>query len=200
MVGSGVLPEAADRLSIRSITVGTILHRAHRADLDAIWFGPGRGNLPQYRFDAPDGCYQVCYLGLTERAAFVEGVVHRAVPRRIISEKTLAARAISEVHVVEKIRAARLYGKYLIPTGATNAVTHGEPYETVSQPWSKAIHEHPDHVDGILYSAKHDESQIALVLFDRAAHKVEAGARHPLSGTDLLTLRLLDSYKLALDV
>jgi hypothetical protein len=32
-------------------------------------------------------------------------------------------------------------GKYLVPTGATNAVTHGEPYQTVSQPWSKAIHQ-----------------------------------------------------------
>lgn len=200
MVGSGVLPDVSSRLSVRSIKVDTILYRAHRADLGAVWFGPAAGDPPRYRFDSPDGSYQVCYLGLTERTAFVEGVVHRAIPRRIISEKTLAARAISEVHVVEKIRAARLYGKYLLPTGATNAVTHGEPYETASQPWSKAIHEHPDHVDGILYSAKHDESQIALVLFDRAAHKIEAGAKHPLSGTDLRTLRLLDSYKLALEV
>lgn len=200
MVGSGVLPDVSVRLSIRSLTVDTILYRAHRADRDAIWFGPAAGDPPRYRFDSPDGSYQVCYLGLTERTAFVEGVVHRAIPRRIISEKTLAARAISEVHIVEKIRAARLHGKYLIPTGATNAVTHGEPYETVSQPWSKAIHEHPDHVDGILYSAKHDESQIALVLFDRAAHKIVAGAKHPLSGTDLRSLRLLDSYKLALEV
>jgi hypothetical protein len=198
MAGSGVRPDVSDRLSIRSFTVGTILCRTHRADLNAIWFGPDRGNPPRYRFDAPDRSYQVCYLGLTERAAFVEGVVHRAIPRRIISEKTLAARAISEIRVVEKIRAARLYGRFLIPTGATNAVTHGELYETVSQPWSKAIYEHPDTVDGILYSAKHDETQIALVLFDRAAHKIEAGAKHPLSGTDLRTLRLLEFYKLAL--
>lgn len=41
---------------------------------------------------------------------------------------------------------------------------------------------------------------MALVLFDRAAHKVKGGAKHPLSGTDFRTLRMLDRYRLGLTI
>ena len=194
-----VLPEIAERLSVESLAPGRILHRAHHTSLGAIWFGPEPGKKPKYRFDSHDGSYRVCYLGLTERAAFVEGVLHRAIPRRTISEKTLAERAISEIRAVEEIRAARLYGEHLIPTGATAQVAHGEPYETVSWPWSRAIFEHPAQVDGIVYSARHDDSQLALALFDRARHKIDAGSAHLLSATDLRTLGLLDQYRLGLE-
>lgn len=194
-----ILPEVAERLSVESFAPGSILHRAHSASLDAIWFGPEPGEKPKYRFDSHDGTYRVCYLGLTERAAFVEGVLHRAIPRRTISEKTLAARTLSEVRVIEEIRAARLYGEYLIPTGATAEVAHGEPYDTVSWPWSRAIFEHVDQVDGIVYSARHDDSQLALALFDRARHKIELGDVHPLSAGDARTLRLLEHYGLGLE-
>lgn len=192
-------PVVSAKLSVRKLAAGRALYRAHNASRGAIFFGPGAGSPPKYRFDAPDGSYGVCYLGLSEEAAFVEGVIHRAVPRRIISEKTLAARAISTVHVREEIRAARLYGKYLVGTGADAAVVHGNDFAGLSQPWSKAIHDHADAVDGIIYSARHDDSVFALALFDRAAHKVAAGPGHSLSGSDLRTLRLMDRYGLALE-
>jgi hypothetical protein len=115
-------PELPATLSIQTLHAGHILHRAHNATLGAVFFGPGAGNPPLYRFDSPDGLYGVCYLGVTEEAAFVEGVLHCAVPRRIISEKTLANRAISAVHLREDIRAVRLYGPYLVGNGATAAV------------------------------------------------------------------------------
>lgn len=189
----------AASLSIQTIGPGATLYRAHSRDVGAIWFGPAPGARPMYRYDSHDGSYRVCYLGMSERAAFVEGVLHRAVPRRLISEKTLSARAVAEVRVLEPIRAARLFGEHLIPTGATAEVAHGEPYATVSWPWSRAIFDHRDQVDGIIYSARHDDSQLALALFDRAGHKIEARASHPLSGTDVRTLRLLDLYKLGLE-
>lgn len=152
-----------------------------------------------YRFDSPDGRYGVCYLGLTEEAAFVEGVLHRGIPRRIISEKTLANRAISDIQVQEDIRAVRLHGRHLVGNGATAAVVHGDDYRGLSQPWSRAIHDHPTRPDGIVYTAKHDDSVMALALFERAAHKIAAGAGHPLSGRDLRTLRLLDRYGIGLE-
>jgi hypothetical protein len=126
-------------------------------------------------------------------------VLHKAVPRRIISGRKLSERAISDVLVVEKLRVARLHGKYLISTGANNIVTHGEPYEIVSHPWAKVLHDHGDQVDGILYSARHDDDELALALFDRAETKIQAGAMHPLSRTDLRTLRLVDYYRLAVE-
>ncbi|HET6764968.1 MAG TPA: RES family NAD+ phosphorylase [Longimicrobiaceae bacterium] len=177
-----------------------MLYRAHGVEYGAIFFGPAPGDAPRFRFDAPDGSYRVMYLGLTDEAAFIEGVIHSAVPRRIIAERTLAQRAISSVHVLHEVRVARLYGKYLVRNGADGGVVHGGDYSGVSRPWSKAIHAHADGVDGILYSARHDDSVQALALFDRAASKVAPGARHVLSGSDLLTLRLLDRYGLALEL
>lgn len=191
-----MLPEA---LSVRTLTPGGLLYRAHSTNFDAIFFGPGTDQAPKYRFDAPDGSYGVCYLGLSVEAAFVEGVIHRSIPRRVISEAALARRVISTVHIREKIRAARLHGKYLVGNGADAAVTHGSDYAGLSQPWSKAIHEHPDCVDGILYTARHDDSVFALALFERAGHKVAAGSLHVLSGRDLGTLRLLDRFGIGLE-
>ena len=194
------LPDVAERLSIRTLRAGGILYRAHSTDLGAIFFGPGEGKVPVFRFDAPDASYGVCYLGLTEEAALIEGVIHRSIPRRTISDRALARRAISAIHVREKIRAVRLYGKYLVGNGADAAVTHGNDYPGLSQPWSKAIHDHADQVDGIVYTARHDDSVLALALFERAGHKIEAGAMHVLSGRDLRTLQLLDRFGLGLDV
>jgi hypothetical protein len=192
-------PEIAEKLSSKALNAGSSLYRAHAIGFGAIFFGPGRGEPPKYRFDAPDGSYGVCYLGLSEEAAFIEGVIHRSIPRRLVSETTLANRAISIVHVRETIRAARLYGKYLVGNGADAAVTHGSDYTGLSQPWSKAIHDHPDCVDGIVYTARHDDSVFALALFERAAHKVEAGFRHVLSGHDLRTLKLLERFGIGLE-
>jgi hypothetical protein len=193
------LPDVSDRLSVRKLAAGTVLFRAHRHDLGPIWFGPAAKSKPKYRFDAPDGSFRVCYLGLSERAAFVEGVLHKAVPRRIISGRKLSERGISDVLVVEQLRVARLHGRYLIPTGADNTVTHGEPYEIVSHPWAKVLHDHKDQVDGILYTARHDEDELALALFHRAETKIKAGAMHRLSRTDLRTLQLVDYYQLAVE-
>ena len=192
-------PELPARLSVQTLRAGGTLYRAHNVGLDAIFFGPGADNPPLYRFDSPDGGYRVCYLGVDEEAAFVEGVLHRAIPRRIISAKTLRTRAITEIRIEEDIRAMRLYGQYLVGNGATAAVVHGDDYRDLSQPWSRAIHDHPMRPDGILYMAKHDDSAMALALFDRAARKIVAGARHPLSGYDLRTLRLLDRYGIGLE-
>lgn len=191
-------PEVSATLAVLTIEAGRELYRAHSVSREAIFFGPGAGEAPRSRFDAPDAGYGVCYLGLAEEAAFIEGVIHRAIPRRIISERTLASRAISVVHVREAIRAARLHGPHLVGAGATAAVAHGDDYR-LSQAWSRAIHDHPDHVDGIVYTARHDDSVYALALFERAAHKIAAGARHTLSGLDARTLRLLDRYELGLE-
>ncbi len=190
--------DIADRLSVRILRAGGTLHRAHGAGAGAIFFGPGEGKAPRYRFDSPDGSYGVCYLGLSEEAAFAEGVLHQPLPRRVFSEASLAARAIATVRIEENIRAVRLYGRFLIGNGADASVVHGDDYQGVSQPWSRAIHEHHGRVDGILYTARHDDSVQALALFERAAHKISAGASHPLSGSDLRTLRLLDRYGIGL--
>lgn len=40
---------------------GEILVRIHRTGQGAVFFGPGAGNPPRYRFDAPGGEYGTLY-------------------------------------------------------------------------------------------------------------------------------------------
>lgn len=72
------VPEIAVELPTHTVAAGEILHRAHAADRPVFFFGPEAGSPPTQRFHAPDGSFKVCFFGLDERAAFVEGVIHRA--------------------------------------------------------------------------------------------------------------------------
>jgi len=193
-----VPPELSGRLPIQRIAAGTVLYRAHTPPRSALFFGPNPGSPPTHRFHSPDGRFRTCFVGLSDKAAFAEGVLHGPVPTGIVSPATLAARAIAEMVVVESIRAVSMYGKFLMRLGATATVTHGDDY-ALSQAWAKAIHDHPGAVDGILYTSRHDETTHSLALFDRASHKLAEGGSHPLSPYDLRTLELLDHYGLGLE-
>lgn len=187
-----------DGLPVRRIASGTVLYRAHSQTRSPLYFGPEPGAPPTHRFHAPDGSYRTCFIGLSEEAAFAEGVLHGPIPTAIISSATLQARAIAELVVTDTIRALPLYGRHLMKLGATATVTHGDDYAT-SQAWGKEIHAHPQGLDGIVYTSRHDDTTFSLALFDRAAHKLAEGNSHPLSATDLRTLLLLDRYGLGLE-
>ena len=45
------------------------------------------------------------------------------------------------------------------------------PYP-IPQLWSMAVHRHPQKVDGILYMSRHLNDRMAVVVFDRARHKL----------------------------
>jgi hypothetical protein len=53
------------------------------------------------------------------------------------------------------------------------------------QALAKAIHDHPDHPDGIVYRSRFDDDAVAVVLFDRARPPVRL-----FPGTEPLSLRL----------
>jgi hypothetical protein len=70
-----------------------------------------------------------------------------------------------------------LTGAGLAQIGADGRLTAGD--RRVAQQWSHAIWRHPAAVDGLLYRVRHDQSEIAVALFDRAADVV---AVDPLGG------------------
>lgn len=190
-------PTLPAKLPMVRIASGTVLYRAHTPPWSPLYFGPDPAQPPTHRFHAPDGSYRACFIGRSEEAAFAEGVVHGPVPTQLISRKTLEARAIAMIHVLDRLVLVPLYGPYLMRLGATASVTHGADY-AVPQSWGKAIHDHAQAVDGILYTSRHDETTFSIALFERAAHKIEAGTSSPLAANDLRTLRLLARYGLGL--
>jgi hypothetical protein len=190
-------PVLPGKLPLQPIRRGTVIYRAHSPSYSALYFGPDDGRPPTHRFHSPDGGFQTCFAGLSEEAAFAEGVLHGPVPTQLISRQTLEQRAIAELHVVGPIRAVPLYGEFLMRLGATATVTHGDDY-SVSQAWAKALYEHPQRLDAILYTSRHDETTFSVALFDRARAKLTEGRSIPLSIDDERTLMLLSRYGLGL--
>lgn len=191
---AGPLPPAdfASRLlPTRLLTKGEPLVRIHRTDLSVIHFGRTGDN----RFDDPARQYGVCYLARSLEAAFAETFL-RHVGATLVSRQALAARSASIVVATDDLRVAMLHGPGLARMGATGAVTSGT-YD-VSQPWSSAIHDHPEQVDGIMYRSNHDNGEFCVALFDRCADRIAAQGSKALLDDQALLARLLDRYEMGL--
>jgi hypothetical protein len=154
-------------LALREIPRGTLLYRIHRTSRGVFHFGPRTDPEERGRWDAPDDGYGVCYLAEHPHTAFAETLL-RELDREEVSEKDeLAPRSLARVRVERSISLARMHGPGLRRIKATAAVVQG-PYE-ITQQWSWAIHAHPSHVDGIRYRARHDDEDLSVALFGRAA-------------------------------
>lgn len=159
-------------LPIVDIPAGTAIFRFYRLVNEPIYFDPGGGG----RLNAPDGSYGVLYCAADPRGAFAETFLRTPgrtqLPLGMISERGMARLAASAA-----LRLAWLHGPGLAKVGATAEVTHsGLPYHT-AQAWSGAIYSHGDLVDGIAYTARHDDSQVCYAIFDRARDTIAEASR-----------------------
>jgi hypothetical protein len=178
-------------LPIETVGSGTTLVRIHRAGLGAIHFGRSGDN----RFDDPEDRYGTCYTACTLEGAFAETCL-RAVGSTLVSLEHLATRAITLLTMASGLRLVRMHGSGLARLGATAAVTSGS-YDG-SQPWSRAIHEHPAAPDGIVYRSNHDNGELCVVLFERCRERLVAGPAEALTGDRARLAVLLDRYKVGL--
>ncbi len=168
-------------LPTRDIEVAK-LHRISRYSSGEPFFGSSGGN----RFD--DGSrvksrrYGTCYCGFNLQTAIAETVLHDEVPVRgvfAISLSDFSAR----YHVRFKggtLHLADLTGAALKTLGGDGAISTITPYK-LPQKWSRAVHRHPDLVDGIYYISRQLNDQPAVAIFDRARHKITAATYAPLS-------------------
>ncbi|HET6764639.1 MAG TPA: RES family NAD+ phosphorylase [Longimicrobiaceae bacterium] len=185
-------------LPVQDVAGGELLHRIHRLDLGPVFFGPGAGNPPMGRWDAPAGEFGVCYLALEPYVAFAETFLR--VPGIVsLGEDDLRRRGLAQVRVMRTLQLAEFHGAGLARVGATAAVCSGS--HDVSRAWSAAIHAHRRRVDGILYRARHDDDGFAVALFDRAAESIRIERSGSLLDEGIVetTGAILDRYGLALD-
>ena len=75
---------------------------------------------------------------------------------------------------------ADLTGPALKALGADARLTSCTPY-TIPQAWSRAIHAHPQAVDGILFMSRHINTQRSIAVFARARKTLKAGYPSPLN-------------------
>ncbi|QBR04191.1 RES family NAD+ phosphorylase [Paraburkholderia pallida] len=126
------------------------------------------------RFDTPDGSFGTCYFGLTLACAFAETVLH---DRTAVSGgfplvyADLEQRWVVRFKSADKLRLATFRGASLKKLGADGRVSTEVPYG-VPQAWSKALHDHPENIDGFTYQSRHLNTEPAVVLFDRCSSKL----------------------------
>jgi hypothetical protein len=189
-------PALPKRLPLRSLRAGSRLMRIHAPARRALWFGPGSGRQPIHRFDDPAGRFRVCYLGTTLAVCFAETFL-RNPPVRILALADLAGRLIATVEVRRDLRLVPIHGSSLARLGVTAELASGSDY-TGSQLWSRALWEHSDQPDGILYRSRHDDSALCVALYDRAKDGLAIVRQHSLAEDPLLLARLLRRYGLGL--
>ena len=193
MTPGAALPK---RLPLSRVRAGSRWLRIHARDRSALWFGPGSGHQPIHRFDDPAGRFRVCYLGTSVEVCFAETFL-RNPPVRILALDDLAARSIATVEVLRDLRLVTLHGSGLARLGVTAEIVSGSGY-AASQLWSRALWEHGDQPDGILYRPRHDDSALAVAVYDRAKNGLAAVGDRSLSEDCQQLARLLTRYGLGL--
>ena len=189
-------PALPKRLPSIQVKAGTRWMRIHAPGRNALWFGPGSGRQPIHRFDDPEGRFRVCYFGTTLEVCFAETFL-RNPPVRILALDDLAGRSIATVEVRRELRLVPIHGPSLARLGVTAELASGSDY-AASRLWSRALWEHSDKPDGILYRPRHDDSALSVALYDRAKDGLAIVGDRSLSEDAQHLARLLKRYDLGL--
>jgi hypothetical protein len=184
------------RLALSRAKAGARWMRIHAQGKSALWFGPGAGSQPLNRFDDPNGRFRVCYLGTTVEVCFAETFL-RNPPVRILALDDLAGRSIATLELRRDLRLVPLHGRNLARLGVTAELASGSDY-LASQLWSRAIWEHQDRPDGILYRSRHDDSALCVALYHRAKAGLAFVREQALTEDAQQLARLLRRYDLGL--
>lgn len=140
------------------------------------FFGASGSN----RFDAP-GCltgapeFRSCYLGFTLEVAIAETLLHDEIP--VNGAFRFSVDALNKRYV-HRFSGSAL--RMLDLTGATlkrlsgHADLAGTASYEITRQWSLAVFCNPQNFDGFMYMSRHLNTERAVILFDRAAHKLHA--------------------------
>lgn len=141
---------------------------------------PHFGTSGANRFDAP-GClagapeFGSCYLGFSLEVAVAESLLHDEWP---VDGEFHISRETLELRYVHRFLGSML--SLLDLTGATlkrlsgHADLAGTAAYSVTQQWSLAVFKNPVDFDGFIYMSRHLNTERAVILFDRAASKIQS--------------------------
>jgi len=176
------------------VTVGGKLYRVHRRQHNPLFFGKTGDN----RFDDALQKYGVLYASMTEEGAFIE-TFGEPLEVGFVTEAQLGARKLSQIEIVKPLKLVDLDGRELRRMGADARLFSGQ--HDVAQLWSRAAYDHPAAPDGLRYPARHDPSQQAVALFERARPRLRARVAAEALGAKsnaARLARLLERYGLGL--
>lgn len=149
---------------------------------DPLGFGktPSRFSDPRRRVAA--NRFGVLYLGATLKVCFLEAILrdnrNGVVGDFPIDENDLRSRQVATIVGVRPLQVVDLRGDGPVRMGIPSDVVSASS-QTLARAWSLALHDHPAHVDGILYPSRLNE-QHNVAIFDRAISALTCSARVPL--------------------
>lgn len=172
MIATGTAPMPPADLPSRSLplevfSAGRLLHRIHTAGFGPIYFD----KTTKGRFNAPDCSYGVLYVACNAWGAVAESLL-RNVGETSVSESFVTSKAYARLRLTRDLRAVQLRGPGQHTLGVTSAVSSVFPYD-VPQAWSKALYDHLDQPDAIVYRSRHNDDELCLAIFDRAMDALE---------------------------
>jgi hypothetical protein len=149
---------------IVTYAAGSLWFRCHKRVDGPVFFGPGAGIAPKYRFDAPAGEYQVLYAGLNYEAAFIETFL-RNPKGRTLDWADLDVRNMAVLTNDAPPQLIKAHGEGLSLLGTTAALSTGGYRE--ARRYSLELWEHPDRPDGLIYSSRHNPDHLCAAIFNR---------------------------------
>lgn len=185
------------RLPITTVPAGQGLHRIHRSHLEPVFYGPGAGVDPIYRFDSASGRFGVLYIGHAFAGAFAETIL-RNPQRLMVSEREIISRSVTELLSRKDLRMVTMHGSGLQALGTDNSISTG-PYEPCGA-WADALWDHPEEPDGIAYLSRHDPGEVCYAVFERGTIAFDVSVTHPLAKKQSEVAALLDRYGKSLSV
>ncbi len=187
----------AAKLPITTVPAGQVFHRIHRSHLDPMFYGPGAGVDPIYRFDSASGRFGVLYIGHAFAGAFAETIL-RNPQRLMVSEREIVSRSVTGLVSRTDLRMVTMHGFGLQALGTDNSISTG-PYEPCGA-WADALWDHPEGPDGIAYLSRHDPSEVCYAVFERTTIAFDVKGTHPLAVKQSEVAALLDRYGKSLSV
>ncbi|MFA8387887.1 MAG: RES family NAD+ phosphorylase [Pelagibaca sp.] len=151
-------------LPFLKISAGKPLYRVHRSTFRPVFYGPGSGNPPSFRFDCLSGRFGVIYIAPGPDAAMIETLL-RNPQRRTVSYNDIKERSFSILQASRDLHLVKAMGENLSRLGTTAAISTG-PYDPCGA-WSDALFDHPEGPDGILFSSRHNPDEPCIALFER---------------------------------
>ena len=192
------LPAPPSNISSRSVSIfelDSILYRTHDVGRAPIFFGRAR----IHRFDSPDASYGVLYTGRDAFCAFVETLASAA-GTSVVTTAALKRRALSELKPARPLRLVDLtVSGALVRIGADARLFSGS--HEIAQLWSRALHDHPSHPDGLLFPSRLDPARQGIAIFEDRAPKMKELSRrswYETGGMRHLLAEIMEHYRFEL--
>ena len=160
------------KLETETVAVSS-LYRVSRFSSSEPFFGRAASNRFDDRSAVKSRRYGTCYCGFDLATAIAETVLHDEMPVKryfLISYSDFASRYLVRFKG-DKLVLAKLNGPPLKTLGGDGSISTVTPYR-LPQLWSMAVHRNPQMVDGVFYTSRHLNDRDAVVVFDRARHKL----------------------------